>query len=284
LWKKFILSTCITDQPFEAAGKLLLEIGFDGSSFSGWQIQPHCLAVQQVVQEKLSKLFAGLPIRLEGSSRTDAGVHACALAASFAIPGRPYIPVEQLQKALNRQLPHTIRIRSIAAVPTTFNARFNAVGKAYTYIINTGAESPFDGRYSWHTRRRFNPEKVAAAIPHLVGMHDFSAFVVERSQIDDAVRTIYRIEMQQFDRYYTLTFVGNSFLYKMIRCLVGTLEAVAAEKITPVAVRDILASKQRVNAPETAPPHGLFLMKVFYEQALVEQFQLTNLPFLSFSE
>jgi tRNA pseudouridine38-40 synthase len=115
-------------------------------------------------------------------------------------------------------------------------------------------------------------------------MHDFSAFVVERSQIDDAVRTIYRIEMQQFDRYYTLTFVGNSFLYKMIRCLVGTLEAVAAEKITPVAVRDILASKQRVNAPETAPPHGLFLMKVFYEQALVEQFQLTNLPFLSFSE
>ncbi len=277
------MSNMVTDHAFAAAGKLLLEIGFDGSGFSGWQIQPHCIAVQQVIQEKLTKLFAGLPIKLESSSRTDAGVHACGLAASFSIPGRPYIPIEQLQKALNRQLPHTIRIRNITSVPLDFNARFNAMGKAYSYILNTGEESPFSGNYSWHLRRRFNPDKVTEAIPHLTGTHDFSAFVVERSMIDEAVRTIYRIELQRFGQYYCLTFVGNGFLYKMIRCLVGALEAVASEKISPDDIKTILESKQRINAPETAPPHGLFLMKVFYEQAMMEQYHLEGLPFLSFN-
>ncbi len=269
----------IENTAYEPAGKLLLEISFDGTDYSGWQYQPHCISVQEVLQTRLTKLFAGLPVHLVGSSRTDAGVHACGSAASFAIPGRPYIPVAQLQKALNRLLPLAIRIRNITEVPLGFSARFDAKGKAYTYVLNTGVEHPFTGRYSWHLRRHIDIEKIKQAAPHLVGSHDFSSFVVERSKIDDAVRTIYRIDVQEFGQYHCLTFVGNGFLYKMIRCLTGALEAVGAGKIQPDDIKTILEAKQRIEAPETAPPHGLFLMKVFYDEEMMHQYRLKQLPF-----
>ncbi len=269
----------IENTAYEAAGKLLLEISFDGTDYSGWQYQPHCISVQEVLQTRLTKLFAGLPVHLVGSSRTDAGVHACGSAASFAIPGRPYIPITQLQQALNRQLPLSVRIRNITEVPLEFSARFDAKGKAYTYVLNTGEEHPFTGRYSWHLRRHIDIDKIRQATPHLVGTHDFSSFVVERSKIEDAVRTIYRIDVQEFGQYHCITFVGNGFLYKMVRCLTGALEAVGSGKIQPDDVKTILEAKQRVEAPETAPPHGLFLMKVFYDEEMMHQYRLQQLPF-----
>ena len=268
------------DAAYEAAGKLLLEISFDGTDYSGWQYQPHCISVQEVLEKHLTRLFAGLPIHLAGSSRTDAGVHACGSAASFAIPGRPYIPIAQLRYALNRQLPLSIRIRNIIEVPLAFNARFDAKGKAYTYVLNLGEEHPFTGRYSWHLRKHMpDVDKIRQAAQHLVGTHDFSSFVVERSQIDNAVRTIYRIDIQEFGQYICMTFVGNGFLYKMIRCLAGALEAVGSGKIQPDDIKTILEAKQRTLAPETAPAHGLFLMKVFYDEEMLHQYRLKQLPF-----
>ena len=146
-------------------------------------------------------------------------------------------------------------------------------------LLNLKDGSPFTDRYSWRPLRRLDPELLNAAAQRLVGTHDFSSFVVERSKIDDAVRTIYRIEQQMWGNYCTLTFVGNGFLYKMIRCLMGTIEAAGAGKISPDAVTRILESKNRTNAPETAPPQGLFLMKVFYEEEELRNFKLTHLPF-----
>lgn len=262
-----------------AASRILLEISYDGSEYSGWQLQPHCLTVQQVLQDTLSRLFAGAPIHLQGSSRTDAGVHALGFSASFVAPPSPYISIEQLSKALNRLLPRSVRIRSVGQAPLEFNARHDAKGKAYTYVLNLGPETPFTARYSWLMRRPLDIENMRAAANYLTGTHDFSSFVVERKTIPDAVRTIYRIDFDQFGQFLCITFVGNGFLYKMIRCLMGLLEVVGRGLLEPAEAARILAAKDRVAAPETAPPHGLFLMKVFYDEDAMRRFKLTRLPF-----
>lgn len=265
--------------PYEPSRRYLLEIAYDGTNYSGWQIQPHCVAVQQRVQEVLSKLYAGLPIHLIGSSRTDAGVHAQRFAASYLTPVRPEIPPEKVLRASNRLLPPDIKLRSIREMPLEFHARYDALGKAYTYVLNLGEPSPFSDRYTWRPIHRIDVEKLRAAAPVLTGTHDYSSFVVERSMIEEAVRTIYRIDVQEFDRFCCVTFVGNGFLYKMIRCLMGTLEAAGAGKLTPGDVRRILNACDRAAAPETAPPQGLFLMKVFYSPEERDSFRLESLPF-----
>ena len=272
-------TTTIEETSYTPQGRFLLEIIYDGSGYSGWQIQPHRVAVQEVMQKTLTRLYGGTSIHLIGSSRTDAGVHALGFAASYLYPDFPRIPAEKVMAALNRLMPSDIRIASIREVPMEFHTRYDALGKAYTYVLNLGADSPFTARYSWRPGRPLDPEKIKEGAKHLVGTYDFSSFVVERSLIDDAVRTIYRIDVQQFGQYLCVTFVGNGFLYKMIRCLMGTLEAVGAGKILPEKVAVIRDAKDRTKAPETAPPHGLFLDKVFFDPAERESFRLTGVPF-----
>ena len=131
----------IEETSYVPAERYFMEIAYDGANYSGWQIQPHCIAVQQIIQERLTKLFNNLPIHLIGCSRTDSGVHAQGFAATFLTPERPAIPPEKVQKALNRLLPPDIRIRSIKRVPLEFHARYDTFGKAYTYILNLGEET-----------------------------------------------------------------------------------------------------------------------------------------------
>ena len=264
---------------YRPVGRLLLEISYDGGGYGGWQIQPNSPSVQQVLQEKLTKLFGGLPIHLIGASRTDAGVHAIGFAASFLTPDRPVIPPERLMTALNRQLPPAIRIRSLRPVPLDFHTRYDALGKAYTYVFNRGLDTPFAGRYSWRVRPGQDLDAMRECCAVLTGTHDFSSFVAERKNIDDAVRTIYSIDIQDFGQYRCVTFVGNGFLYKMVRCLIGTVEAVGRGKITPRDVARILEARDRTQAPETAPPWGLFLMKVFFDEAEIGAFRLEQVPF-----
>ncbi len=263
----------------EADKRLLLEISFDGQSYGGWQIQPDNLTVQELIQDTLSKLYAGQQIKLAGSSRTDAGVHALGFAASFAAPAKPCIPPDKLKTALNGLLPCSIAIRSITEVPMDFHVRFDAVGKAYTYVINLGEETPFSAHYSWLARWKLDVEKMREAAKYLTGTHDFSSFAVDCAGLENTVRTIYAIDFQLFAAYLCITFVGNGFLYKMIRCLTGALEAVASEALSPAEVKNILELKDRTKAPQTCPPHGLFLMKVFYDEAEISQFKLRNVPF-----
>ena len=272
-------TTTLEETSYTPQGRFLLEIIYDGSGYSGWQIQPHRVAVQEVMQKTLTRLYGGKSSHLIGSSRTDAGVHALGFAASYLYPDFPRIPAEKVMAALNRLMPSDIRIASIREVPMEFHTRYDAMGKAYTYVLNLGADSPFTARYSWRPGRPLDPALIAEGAKHLVGTYDFSSFVVERALIDDAVRTIYRIDVQQFGQYLCVTFVGNGFLYKMIRCLMGTLEAVGAGKIPPEKVAVIRDAKDRTKAPETAPPHGLFLNKVFFDEEERAAFRLTGVPF-----
>ncbi len=271
--------TSIESTTYPPAHRFLLEICFDGSGYGGWQIQPRRPTVQDVLQRTLSRLYGGVRIHVIGSSRTDAGVHALGFAASFLAPERPAIPMEKVRSALNRLMPSDVRVVSIREVPLAFHARHDALGKAYTYVLNLGGDSPFSSRYSWRPRRAIRPDLMHEASRRLVGTHDFSSFVVERGRIEDAVRTIYRIDQDCFGSYVCMTFVGNGFLYKMIRCMVGAIEAAGAGAIPPDGIDAILAAGDRAAAPDTAPPHGLFLDRVFYDGEEMRRFRLEHVPF-----
>ena len=265
---------------YKPLSRVLLEISYDGSEYGGWQIQPNRLAVQEDMQNKLTKLYGGQFIHLIGASRTDAGVHAIGFAASFLTPVRPVIPLDKLQTALNRQLPPAIRIRSVREVPLDFHTRYDAIGKAYTYVINMGLETPFSARYSMLSAyNKLDAEKMRKAASYLVGTHDYSSFVAERKNIDDAVRTIYDVRVQDFGNFRCITFIGNGFLYKMVRNLVGTIYAAGNGTIQPEEAGTILKACDRTIAPDTAPAHGLFLMKVFFEPDDPRSFELKQVPF-----
>ncbi len=265
--------------PYTPAMRLLLEIAYDGSEFSGWQIQPGRSSVQGVLQEEFARLYSGTPIHLIGASRTDAGVHALGFAASYLSPARPFVPPERIPCILNSKLPPSIRIRSIREADLNFHTRYDAVGKAYTYVFNLGSETPFDARYSWRCGGQLDVGAMIEGSRAFVGTHDFSSFVVERSMIPEAVRTIYSIDFSRFGKFVCVTFKGSGFLYKMVRCLIGTLEAAGRGRLRPEECGELLAARDRSAAPETAPARGLFLNKVFFEEEELRAWQLRALPF-----
>ncbi|UDQ97497.1 tRNA pseudouridine(38-40) synthase TruA [Lentisphaerota bacterium WC36G] len=267
------------------ARDIFMTVAYNGRNYNGWQIQSEFPSVQQKLNEVLTYVFANQLVWVNGSSRTDAGVHALNLGASFKAPAQPAISDEQLFIALNKLLPYDIRITSLRTVTDNpIHARFDAKGKAYTYVINRGAVSPFNYDFCWHLNHCVNVEGMREAAKCLIGTHDYSSFVVEMKKVEDATRTIYDITIDEFgdnNQYIAISFIGNGFLYKMVRCLVGTLAGVGINKITASEVKDILLAKERNQALATAPAAGLFLMKVFYEQfdGANCEFKLTKLPF-----
>ncbi len=264
---------------------VFMTVAYNGKNYHGWQIQSDLPTVQQKLNEVLSYIFAKQVIWVTGSSRTDAGVHALNLGASFKLPATPVIPDEQIRRALNKLLPYDIRITSLQSVTESpIHARFDAKGKAYSYVINRGEISPFNYDFCWHLSHCNNTAGIKEAAKYLIGTHDFSSFVVEMKKVEDATRTIYDIQVDEFgenNQYLVITFTGNGFLYKMVRCLVGTLIGVGIDKISAPEVQTILHAKERNQALATAPAAGLFLMKVFYEQIDGKncQFKLNKLPF-----
>ncbi|MEG1980278.1 MAG: tRNA pseudouridine synthase A, partial [Victivallaceae bacterium] len=142
-----------------------------------------------------------------------------------------------------------------------------------------GGLSPFLNKYAYRPYQNLDVAAMRLASEVLVGRHDFSSFTVDRDKIEDAVRTIYSIDFQRFGDLLCITYTGDGFLYKMIRCLTGALEAVGRGRISRTDLERILAAKNRSMAPETAPPQGLFLMKVFYDEAELQAYKLESLPF-----
>lgn len=247
--------------------RIFFEVAYDGSDFSGWQVQPDKISIQQRIEERLSELYVNQPIRIHASGRTDSGVHAMGQAVTFDPPEHPSIPPTNLQKALNNSLPESIRIRNISFTEQPdFHARYSAVGKAYTYVINRGEALPFNLRTSWHLPECRNICEINKAADILTGTHDFSSFTTARKNIDNAVRTIYRIDIEEEGDFLYLTFIGSGFLYKMVRSLVGTIVMVGSNQIESAKIAELLDAKDRSLAPKSAPPNGLFLMKVFYDK------------------
>ncbi len=259
--------------------RIRMELCFDGTEYHGWQRQINGITVQEVLEDKLSRLFGGIKLRVQGSSRTDAGVHALGMVASFCAPESPYVPDWKIKKALNRLLPPSIKIRDVAIVEDSFDARADAQGKAYAYVINTGDLNPFTCRWSWHMTDFNRLDDVREAIKAVIGTHDFSSFTVERENIDDPVRSIFRAEVKTFGPLVCLIFMGDGFLYKMVRGMVGSLVEIGRGRMAPSEMKRILEARDRRAARDNAPGEGLFLLKVFYEPDLWKSFQLEQPPF-----
>lgn len=239
------------------------DIGYDGTEFSGWQVQPHHRSIQGEIEAALERLTGTRP-RVHSSGRTDAGVHARAQVAHADLPGRRD-PLK-LRLGLNACLPPAIRILAVRPVSADFHARYSATGKEYRYFIYNGPVlPPHRARYATLERRPLDLAAMRAAARQLVGRHDFAAFSANPNrEIDGTVRRLRGLAVLQRGREFTIVARGDGFLYRMVRSLAGFLLRVGRGEVPPADAAAILASTVRTARVPTAPPQGLFLWRVTY--------------------
>jgi tRNA pseudouridine38-40 synthase len=265
-WDWVTLHAVIAPVPLQ---KIKITLAFDGSAYHGWQSQRSGRGVQDAVQAALARGF-GSALPVVGSSRTDTGVHARGLVAHFEVAAEQLrMPIHHLTLAINAWLPEDIRVMDAALVPPTFHARFDASGKQYRYRIwNHPAMNPLLRSHAWHVPRPLDLAAMREAAAMLVGRHDFRAFTSNRGVLlEDAVRTITRCSIRKLGHEMIFIIEGSGFLYKMCRCMVGTLIQVGELKFSPSDIQNMLEGKDRRNAGMNAPAQGLILWEVIYQKA-----------------
>ena len=250
--------------------KYLCYIRYVGTHFCGFQVQKEKRTVQGTLTSLLTDFFK-TPVMVTGCSRTDSGVHADAFALTVALPdGTLPVPPEKLPLALAPAMPPDLSLYRAIAVGDGFHPRYDAKAKEYRYqILSTPVLNPFYHHRAWQVYYPLLPDALARmnrAARHLCGTHDFSAFRAEGSPTRTPVRTVFDCHVEQDGALYTLSITGDGFLYNMVRIVTGTLLAVAVGKMEPDDVAAVLASKNRPAAGATAPPEGLCLCKVFYDE------------------
>ncbi|MDP6579158.1 MAG: tRNA pseudouridine(38-40) synthase TruA [Vicinamibacterales bacterium] len=253
---------------------LKLTVAYEGAAYVGWQRQSKGSSIQGCLEAALAEI-EGEAVAVVGAGRTDAGVHALGQVASLQL--RHELAPDALVRAVNARLPPDIRIVAAEVGPDLFHARFDATGKTYRYRLLHGAvSSPFDRRHGWHVGEPLDVERMADAGRVLVGEHDFAAFQATRSSTRSTVRTLFELAVNRVPRdpwsvdggpgaAPTIIEVrGSGFLRHMVRIIVGTLVEVGRGRRDHVAVEHALRSRDRSLAGQTAPPHGLFLVRVDY--------------------
>lgn len=240
-------------------------LAYDGTSFSGWQYQDNALGIQQVVEEVLADLELS-PVRVFGSSRTDAGVHARGFVCHFHL-SKP-IPPHNLLRAMNSRLPPSVRVMKASYVPESFDARLSAKGKEYRYhVYQADILPPHMAPYWTFCHRPLDLEAMRKAASYFVGRHDFVSFAANPNrELETTVRNIFSFEVKKSGPRYTFIVKGDGFLYKQVRSMAGFLLSVGKGNEKPEAVKELLSSATpRTARVETAPSHGLSLWKVFYK-------------------
>ncbi|MGH7994837.1 MAG: tRNA pseudouridine(38-40) synthase TruA [Opitutaceae bacterium] len=235
---------------------------YDGGAFAGWQSQAGGKTVQDAIEAELGRVFQR-PVRIHGSGRTDAGVHARGQVFHFDAEWRH--GAVRLAAALRSRMPREIRIGGIARAPRNFHARFSAKGKIYSYHLFLGDPDPFERPYCWVVERPLDWKVMERAAALLRGRHDFRAFSAwNRTATEDTVRDLRRLEWRRRGRRVTFLVEADGFLYKMVRTLVGALVAAGDGKLAPERIERLLRARIRVPAVQTAPAQGLFLERVRY--------------------
>ena len=242
--------------------RIHLIIEYDGTNYAGWQRQENALAVQQVIEEALSKLTRERVV-LYGASRTDAGVHALGQSAHFDTESR--IPADKFSYAVNTLLPPDIRVRSSEEVTPDFHARFSTKGKRYRYLFWDARHAGTLNRFTHaHSIYPLDVERMQSEANALVGTHDFAAFAASGSVVKDTVRTLWRADVTRDGDEVKLIVEGSGFLYNMVRIIAGTLRDVGSGKLAPGALKRAIETGDRLDLGVTAPAKGLTLMEVFY--------------------
>lgn len=242
-------------------------VAYDGTTFSGWQAQPDKNAVQDHIERRLAELLQN-EVRIHGSGRTDAGVHARGQVFHFDSVWRH--GAEKLLAALRGGLPPSIQVRTAEPVADEFHARYSAVGKIYHYrLIHGGWADPFEHAFTWSVPKALDVAAMRAAAAVLRGKHDFRAFsAFGGEERENTVRTLARLDLIEDGiedgRSLRIEAEAEGFLYKMVRSLVGALVYAGMGKLSPERIAILLAARTRTPEVETAPPQGLCLMKVHY--------------------
>ena len=252
--------------------RLKLTIAYDGRPYNGWQSQACGNTVQDFILRALEEV-AKQPVRMQGSGRTDAGVHALGQIAHFDPPPEISMNPFNWVPALNTKLPATIRIMSCEEVAADFHSRFSATGKIYRYDICTDPVlPPLKAGLAWHLPRLLDVAVLEEALGLLVGRHDFHAFAAYRGNEQgdmDWCRTIHRADLETLADGYRITFVGDGFLYKMVRLLTGGAVHAAQGRIRMddfAALLDQADGLPLGKSPLCAPADGLYLQQVLYPE------------------
>ncbi len=245
--------------------RLRFEVAYDGTDFHGWQVQPGLATIQGVLEEVIGAI-EGRPVKVAGSGRTDAGVHALAQVAAVSMENP--IPVENFRRAVNRLLPQTIRIQHAAEAALDFHPRFDARRKTYEYrMYRDEVCPPFDRRFVHHYPYPLDESAMGDAALLLEGEHDFGAFAASDDR-DEAsiskVRTMFCSRLARKEALLVYRVTGSGFLKHMVRNMVGVLVEVGKGNLTRADVLARLRPGSGIAAGPTVPPSGLFLVSVEY--------------------
>lgn len=238
-----------------------LTIEYNGKNYKGWQKQPTEITVQDVIEKAIYKITRE-KVNLNGSGRTDGGVHASGQVANFYTNSN--MCGSRFKYALNTVLPKDIAIVESEEVKKCFHARYDAKGKRYKYIIyNDKTRSPLCDDFSYHVSYDLDINNMTENAKKLIGTYDFTSFASNKTNKENKVRTIYDIKLEQKDKKIEIIYTGNGFLYNMVRVITGTLIDIERGKIK-VDILDVLKAKDRTKAGITAPSCGLYLEEVYY--------------------
>lgn len=251
--------------------KILLTIAYDGTNYSGWQKQkdPSVRTVEGVVTEALRQLLRMPELECIGASRTDAGVHA--LGQRAMLEAETTIPVERIPLAIRSYLPEDIVVTKAEEVGEAFHPRYDCVKKTYEYRFwNAPTKNPKERLYSMYVAKPLELQKMQAAAKAVIGTHDFAAFCAAGAQVSSTVRTIFDCQVERQGDCVRILVTGDGFLYNMVRILAGTLLAVGQGRLAPEEVANILESRDRRKAGQTAEPQGLTLQEIFYASPKID--------------
>jgi len=258
-----------------------LTIQYDGTAFIGWQRQNQGKSIQFLIESALKKI-TGEDINIRASGRTDASVHAFCQIADFKTISK--IPIKGIKNALNSLLPGDISIIHIEQAEEDFHSIAKSIGKCYIYrIIETQERLPLFRRFCWEINKKLDINVMGESIRHIIGKHDFSAFKASGSSVKHSVREViyFKIFQKKRDFFFPLPdeareidfiIIANGFLRKMVRNIVGLLVEAGLGRITPEKIMFIIEGLDRNAGYPTAPPQGLFLFRVFYDNLTLENF------------
>ena len=245
-----------------AKRNIKLTVSYDGVNYNGWQNQPGKKTIEGELQRAISEL-TGTLTKVNGASRTDAGVSALGQVANFIIDSP--IPAENFVKAINHRLPRDIVVAEAVEVDSDFDASGSAKSKHYRYTIFTGKNrNVLETRNCWHRPGKLNIVAMNTAAQMLVGTYDFKSFAAAGDKRESSIRTVMLCKVTQEEKWIYIDIEADRFLYNMVRNIVGTLVEVGRGRWKPEKMKEILEAKDRTAAGPTAPPEGLCLMWVKY--------------------
>lgn len=247
--------------------RVKMVVSYDGTGFFGWQKQNSGRTVQGVMEEQISRMVKQ-EIRIIASGRTDSGVHAAGQVVHMDA-ALERVPQEKLAVAMNSFLPRDIRIRSAVFAPDNFHARFDARLRTYRYFLyGDGCENPFYRNYAWWCPRLPGLQQLNEYARVFVGTHDFTAFSAANEQISHRIRTVSSAVFFRQGPFTVFEISANGFLWRMVRSILGSILDYSAKGISPGRAAEFLAEGERIAAGPSAPPHGLYLQEVRYDEGM----------------